>query len=52
MALICISLMASNADIKDPWTKPKRVGSRVGGGEGWGGGSGKGKMETSVLERQ
>ena len=21
--------------IEDPWTKPKRVGSRVGGGDGW-----------------
>ena len=24
--------------IKDPWTKPKGVGSRAGGGDGWGGG--------------
>ena len=24
--------------IKDTWTKPKGVGSRVGGGNGWGGG--------------
>ena len=24
--------------IKDTWTKPKGVGSRVGGGVGWGGG--------------
>ena len=26
--------------IKDPWTKPKGIGSRVGGGDGWGGGWG------------
>ena len=23
--------------MKDTWTKPKGVGSRVGGGDGWGG---------------
>ena len=23
---------------KDPWTKPKGIGMRVGGGGGWGGG--------------
>ena len=38
--------------IKDPWTNPKRVGSRVGGGEGWGGGEWWGKVETTVLENQ
>ena len=25
--------------IKDTWTKPKGVGSKVGGGDGWGGGA-------------
>ena len=39
------------ACIKDTWTKPKGVGLRVGGGDGWGGGNGEGKMETTVLEQ-
>ena len=30
--------------MKDPWTKPKRVGMRGGGGGGWAGESGGGKM--------
>ena len=38
--------------IKDPWTKPKGVRSRVGGRDGWDGGSRVGKMETTVLEQQ
>ena len=39
--------------IKDPWTKPKGVGLRVGGGDGWGGGEHGGvKMETTVLKQQ
>ena len=24
--------------MKDSWTKPRGIGSRVGGGDGWGGG--------------
>ena len=36
--------------IKDSWTKPKGVGLRVGGGDGWVWGSGKEKMETTVIE--
>ena len=42
----------SGTCIKDKWAKPKRVASRVGGGDGWGGGIGGGKMETIVLEQQ
>ena len=38
--------------IKDTWTKPKGVGSRVEGGDGWARGTGGGKMETIVLEQQ
>ena len=38
--------------MKDTWTKPKGVGSRVRGGDGWGRGSGGGEMETTVLEKQ
>ena len=38
--------------IKDTWTKPKGVGLRVEGGDGWGGGAGGVKMETTVLEQQ
>ena len=38
--------------MKDTWTKPKGVGSRVGSGDGWGGGHGEVKMETTVLEQQ
>ena len=37
---------------KDPQTKPKQVGLRVGGVGGWGGGSGGRKIETTVLEQQ
>ena len=33
----------SGTSIKDTWTKPERVGSKVGGGEGWSGGSGRAK---------
>ena len=35
--------------IKDPWTKPKSVGSRVGSRDGWGRGA---WWETTVLEQQ
>ena len=38
--------------IKDTWTKPKGVGSRVGGKDGWREGYGGVKMETTVLEQQ
>ena len=38
--------------MKDPWTKPKGVGWRVGGGGDWGGESGGGKMDTTILELQ
>ena len=43
----------SGACIKDTWTKPKRVGSRVGSGDGWGRrrDSGGEKMETTVLQQ-
>ena len=34
--------------MKDTWTKPKGVGSRVGGGDGWG----RVKMEITILEQQ
>ena len=38
--------------IKDPWTKPKGVGLRVGRRDEWGGRVwGRMKMETSVLEQ-
>ena len=37
--------------IKDTWTKPKRVGSRVAGREGGWGGRGGVKMEATVLEQ-
>ena len=33
------------------WTKPKGVGSRVGGKDGWREGYGGVKMETTVLEQ-
>ena len=38
--------------MKDTWTKPKEVGSRVGGGDAWGRGHGEVKMETNALEQQ
>ena len=38
--------------IKDPWTKPKGVGLRVGGRDERGRGHGGGEMETTVLEQQ
>ena len=38
--------------IKDTWTKPKGVGSRVGSEDGWGSGSSGEEMETTVLEQQ
>ena len=38
--------------IKDSWTKPKGVGSRVGGGGRRGGWAWWEKMETTVLEQQ
>ena len=38
--------------MKDTWTKPKGVGSRVGSGDDWGGENDGGKMETTVLEKQ
>ena len=39
--------------IRDPWTKPKGVGSTVGGGGGWGGGkwwreNGDNSIRTSI----
>ena len=42
----------SGTCIKDTWTKPKGVESRVGGGDRWAGRSGSGKMETTILEVQ
>ena len=42
----------SGTSIKDTWTKPKGVESRVGSGEGWDGGSGGRNMETIVLKQQ
>ena len=42
----------SGTCIKDSWTKPMGLRSRVGGGDGWGGESGGGKMETTILEQQ
>ena len=41
-----------NNSLKDTWTKPKGLGSRLGSGDGWGGGCGGGEMETTVLEHQ
>ena len=39
--------------IKDIWTKPKEVGSRVRSGNGWSqGGLDEVKKETTVLEQQ
>ena len=38
--------------IKDTWTKPKGVGSRVGGGGWLGWGSGGGEIEITILEQQ
>ena len=35
--------------MKNTWTKPKEVGVRVGGGDGWGRGYGGVKMETNVF---
>ena len=37
--------------MKDPWTKPKGVGLRMGGWGGEVGESGSGKMEITVLEQ-
>ena len=37
--------------IKDTWTKPKEVGLRVRGRDGWGGGRGRVKMETIVIKQ-
>ena len=43
----------SRTTIKDTWTKPRWVGSGVGGRDGWGGEEwGGGEMETTVLEQQ
>ena len=42
----------SGTCIKDTWTKPKGVGSRVGSGYGWSGGSSGGEMQTIILEQQ
>ena len=42
----------SGTCIKDTWTKPKGVGSRVGVGMAEVGGTGGGEMETTVLEKQ
>ena len=39
----------SGTSIKDTWTKPKGVGSRMGGGDGWGRGPWWGE---NVLEQQ
>ena len=41
----------SGTYIKDTWTKPKRVGPKVGSGDDWGRGSGGRKMETTVFEQ-
>ena len=38
--------------IKDTCTKPKGVGSRVGGGDGWGKEEWRVKVEITVLEQQ
>ena len=38
-------------NIKDPWTKPKGVGWRVGDKDGWGGGMWWGKMKTTIFEQ-
>ena len=38
-------------DMKNTWTKPKGVGSRMGSGDDWDGGKGGGKMKTTVLEQ-
>ena len=38
--------------MKDTWTKPKGVGLRVGGEDGWGGRRGGVTMEIIVLEQQ
>ena len=35
--------------IKDTWTKPKAVGSRVGGGDGWGRGPWWGENEDNCI---
>ena len=40
----------SGTSIKDTWTKPKGVGSRVGSEDGWDGGNLGWKMETEVFE--
>ena len=42
----------SGTSIKDTWTKPKGVGSGVGGKDGWSGGCGEVKMETTVVGQQ
>ena len=39
--------------MENTWTKPRRGGSKVGGGDDWGGGQcGGGKMDTTLLEKQ
>ena len=38
--------------IKDTWTKPKGIGSTVGGMDGWGRERGGMKIKTTVLEQQ
>ena len=42
----------SGTCVEETWTKPKGVGSRGGGGDGWGRGEWWEKMETVVLEQQ
>ena len=39
----------SGTYIKDTWTKPMGVGSRVGGGDGWDGGVVRGKWRQLYL---
>ena len=37
-----------NNSLKDTWTKPKGLGSRLESGDDWG----KGKMEKTVVDQQ
>ena len=42
----------SGTCMKDTWTKPKGVGSRVGSGDGWAWWEWCGEMMITVLEQQ
>ena len=42
----------SGTCIKDPWTKPRGVGSRVGGRDSWGEGSSGGKWRQLYLNNK